>query len=134
MINIIVITHGEFGAYLIEAAENIVGEQKEGIKSVSVSPRMSLPMIHEKVQEAVEEMRGPEGLICFIDMPGGTPMNVAVPILQNLDKTAAVCGVNLNMVISAFFNRSKYGFEDLIEKVISDGKKAICEVKSLLED
>ena len=27
MINIIVITHGEFGAYLIEAAEGIVGVQ-----------------------------------------------------------------------------------------------------------
>ena len=69
MINIIVITHGEFGAYLIEAAEGIVGAQPGGLKNVSISPRMTLDRVKETVACAIREMSSGDGLIFLIDMP-----------------------------------------------------------------
>jgi mannose/fructose-specific phosphotransferase system component IIA len=132
MINIIVITHGEFGAYLIEAAEGIVGVQNEGLKNVSISPRMTLEMVTETVAAAIEEMRSDDGLIFLIDMPGGTPMNVVLPIAKDMPKSAVICGVNINMMTSAFAYRQSLDFERLSVKIMEDGRKAICEVKSLL--
>ena len=132
MINIIVITHGEFGAYLIEAAEGIVGTQSEGLKNVSISARMTLERVKEAVAQAVEEMRSEDGVIFLIDMPGGTPMNVVLPMAKDIQKSAVICGVNINMVTSAFSYRGSLDFERLSAKIIEDGRKAICEVKSLL--
>lgn len=132
MINIIVITHGEFGAYLIEAAEGIVGVQNEGVKNVSISPRMTLEMVKEAVAAAIEEMRSEDGMIFMIDMPGGTPMNVVLPMAKDIAKSAVICGVNINMMTSAFAYRGALDFEALMQKVLDDGRKAICEVKSLL--
>jgi len=132
MINIIVITHGEFGAYLIEASENIVGAQNSGLKNVSISPRLSLEKINSLIAAAAAEMASEDGVIFLIDMPGGTPMNVALPIARDIPKSAVICGININMVTSAFAYRKTLDFDALVGKIMADGKKAICEVKSLL--
>ena len=132
MINIIVITHGEFGAYLIEAAEGIVGAQREGLKNVSISARMTLDRVKAAAAAALQEMRSDDGVLMLIDMPGGTPMNVALPLARDVEKCAVVCGVNINMVTTAFAYRQSLDFDRLVAKVLEDGRKAICEVKSLL--
>ncbi|HNW43942.1 MAG TPA: hypothetical protein PKI19_05505 [Elusimicrobiales bacterium] len=132
MINIIVITHGEFGAYLIEAAEGIVGAQREGLRNISISPRMTLEKVKEVISAAMADMHGADGLVLLIDMPGGTPMNVALPLARDIEKCAVICGVNINMVTSAFAYRQALDFDRLVVKIMDDGRKAICEVKSLL--
>ncbi len=132
MINIIVITHGEFGAYLIEAAEGIVGAQNAGLKNVSISPRMTLERVKECVGGAIEEMRSEDGLVFLLDMPGGTPMNVVLPLAKDIAKSAVICGVNINMMTSAFAYRGSLDLDRLTAKIIDDGRKAVCEVKSLL--
>ena len=132
MINIIVITHGEFGAYLIEAAEGIVGVQHEGLKNISIAPRMSLDKVTSVTEAAIAEMRSEDGLLFLIDMPGGTPMNVALPLAKDIAKSAVICGVNINMLTSAFAYRKDLSFDGLVKKILEDGRKAVCEVKSLL--
>ncbi|HBA60967.1 MAG TPA: hypothetical protein DCZ92_09140 [Elusimicrobia bacterium] len=132
MINIIVITHGEFGAYLIEAAEGIVGVQREGLKNVSISTRMTLELIKEAVASAINGMDSADGLVFLIDMPGGTPMNVVLPLARDIEKCAVICGVNINMMTSAFAYRQSLDFDRLTAKIMEDGRKAICEVRSLL--
>ena len=132
MINLIVITHGEFGAYLIEAAEGIVGVQAAGLKNVSISPRMTLERVREAAYRAIEEMRSEDGMIFLLDMPGGTPMNVVLPLAKDIRKCAVICGVNINMMTSAFAYRESLDFDRLTVKILEDGRKAICEVKSLL--
>ena len=132
MINLVVITHGEFGAYLVEAAEGIVGVQREGVKNISVSQRMSLEKVKSLIESGVAEMKSPDGIVFMIDMPGGTPMNVVLPLVKDLPNTAVICGVNINMLTSAFSYRQELDFDGLVKKTLEDGKKAICEVKSLL--
>lgn len=132
MINIIVMTHGEFGAYLIEAAEHIVGEQAKGVKNISISSRLSLEEMCLTVNSSIEEMKSGDGFVFLIDMPGGTPMNIVLPIVKDMPKTAVICGLNINMLTSAFSYRKTLDFDNLVEKIMDDGKKSICEVKNLL--
>lgn len=132
MINVVVITHGDFGAYLIEAAETIIGAQTEGIKNIAVSPKLPLEKIKSRIEDVIKEMQSKDGIVFLIDMPGGTPMNVVLPLVKDLPKSAVICGININMLLSAFNHRKNMDFESLIRKIIEDGKKAIVEVKSLL--
>ncbi|MCX5796882.1 MAG: PTS sugar transporter subunit IIA [Elusimicrobia bacterium] len=129
MINFLIVTHGEFGAYLAEAAESIVGRQEEGVKVLSISPRVSVAELRERIRRAVAELGGADGLILFTDMPGGTPSNLAFPLVRSLPGVEMVTGVNLYMLVSAFSHRADTALPALVEKVLSDGQKSVCDVR-----
>ena len=132
MINFIIITHGEFGAYLVEAAEGIVGAQAEGVGAVPVRSRQSLQEIRGQLESHIHELQSPQGLIIFTDIVGGTANNIALPLVVNLSKTTVISGVNLYMLISAFSHRQSFSFDDLTQKVLEDSKKSIQDTKKLL--
>lgn len=131
MINFIIVTHGEFGAYLVEAAESIVGRQAKGVRVVAISSRLSVPEIRERLQKSLEELACPDGLVVFSDMPGGTPGNMAFPLLKDLPRVEMVSGINLYMLVSAFSHRGDLPLDKLVEKVIADGQKSIRDVRQM---
>ncbi|NNN04511.1 MAG: hypothetical protein HKL90_01285 [Elusimicrobia bacterium] len=131
MINFIVVTHGEFGAYLIEAAEGIVGRQPQGVRAIATSSRQSVPEIRAKIARALRDLEGPDGIVIFTDIPGGTPNNLAFPFVKDSPKVEMISGVNLYMLVSAFGNRDRLTLERLVEKVVSDGQKSIRDVRRM---
>lgn len=130
MINLIVVTHGEFGAYLVEAAESIVGRQA-GVKVVPISPRVSVPEIRGRVRRALSQLGGEDGVILFTDIPGGTPSNISFPLVKDLSKAEMITGVNLYMLVTAFSHRGDMTLDALVEKVISDGQKSIRDIRRM---
>lgn len=131
MVNFVVVTHGEFGAYLLEAAESIVGRQEKGVRALSISPRWSVAEIRERLKRAVRELSGPDGLVVFVDMPGGTPANLAFPVVKDSPGVELVSGVNLYMLVSAFSHRGGLPLPKLVDKIISDGQKSILDIRQL---
>ncbi|HAH06026.1 MAG TPA: hypothetical protein DCM05_05765 [Elusimicrobia bacterium] len=131
MVNVIVVTHGEFGAYLIEAAEEIVGAQDAGVRCVSISSRVSVPEVQEKFRAAVEALRCEDGLLVLVDIPGGTPCNVAMRVIKDEPKVRVLCGVNLYMLVTAFSHRGQADLDALAQKVLSAGQRAIVDMKTV---
>lgn len=131
MVNIIVITHGEFGAYLVEAAESIVGRQAEGVRVVSISPRLSVADLRRRIEGAMEQVIGEGGVLALIDMPGGTPGNLSFPVIKDRTDVEMLSGVNLYMLISAFSHRASLSLRALADKVMADGRKSILDVRKL---
>ncbi|MBI5241376.1 MAG: PTS fructose transporter subunit IIA [Elusimicrobia bacterium] len=129
MINFLIVTHGEFGAYLTEAAESIVGGQEQGVKVLSISPRVGVAEIRERIRRAIRELSGPDGLILFTDMPGGTPSNLAFPLVKDAARVEMITGVNLYMLVSAFGHRTDYKLPALVQKVLTDGQRSVCDVR-----
>jgi len=129
VINFLIVTHGEFGAYLTEAAESIVGPQEEGVRVISISPRVAVGELRERIRRAIAELSGADGLILFTDMPGGTPSNLAFPLVQHAPRVEMVTGVNLYMLVSAFGHREDTALPDLVEKILADGQKSVCDVR-----
>ncbi|GAG28093.1 unnamed protein product, partial [marine sediment metagenome] len=101
MVNLIVITHGEFGAYLVEAAEWIVGQQTQGVEVISISPKTALDKVKETLNDAVARNSSPDGLVFMTDMLGGTPTNMVLPLAKDIPNSAVICGININMLVSA---------------------------------
>ena len=134
MINFLIVTHGEFGAYLIEAAESIVGRQDDGIRAVSISPRLSLSEMRAHLKKDVEELRKSGGLIVLIDMPGGTPGNLSIPLVDAMPDVSIVSGVNLYMLISAFRYRAHSSVAELTERLVKDGQKSIQDIRLLFKN
>jgi PTS system mannose-specific IIA component len=132
MVSLLVITHGEFGAYLVEAAEAIVGPQREGVRSLAISPRHSIEEIRGRVRELVEELDGPDGLVVASDMPGGTPTNVALPLISGRPKVFMVSGVNLYMLVGAFGRRAALPPGELAARMVEDGRRSVNDMRKLL--
>ena len=132
MVNFIVVTHGEFGAYLIEAAESIVGEQPEGVRSIAISPRHTLEEVRERFRGTLEELKGEGGVIVVSDMPGGTPTNVALPLLKDLDWAEMVSGLNLYMLVVGFTRRREKGARELAREMADAGQRSVRDLKAFL--
>jgi len=132
VINFLVVTHGEFGAYLVEAAEGIVGAQPEGVRTVSISPRHPIEAIRAQVAGLLGELDGPEGLIVVADMPGGTPSNVTLPLLKDRPRVHLVAGANLYMLVGAFARRKEMEVGDLARRMVEDGRRSVADMKLLL--
>lgn len=131
MINFVIVTHGEFGAYLAEAAESIIGRQGQGVRVISVSSRLSVPEIHERIQKAVRDLASADGLILFTDMPGGTPSNLSFPVIKDVPRVEMISGVNLYMLVSAFSHRGDLPLGRLVDKVIADGQASIRDIRHM---
>ncbi len=131
MINLIVVTHGEFGAYLVEAAEGIVGRQTQGVRVVATSSRQSVAEIKRRIERALAELANPDGVILFTDMPGGTPNNLSFPLIRDEKHVEMISGVNLYMLVSAFSYRGQLPLNKLVEKVVADGQKSIRDIRSM---
>ncbi len=131
MINFIIVTHGEFGAYLVEAAEGIVGRQAQGVRVVATSSRQSVDDIRRRIKRALAELASPEGVLLFTDMPGGTPNNLSFPLIRDEKNVEMISGVNLYMLVSAFSNRSQLPLPRLVEKVVADGQKSIKDIRAM---
>lgn len=131
MINFIIVTHGEFGGYLVEAAEGIVGRQSQGVRVVATSSRLTTVEIQARIAKALKDLSSPGGVIVFTDMPGGTPNNLSFPLIKDAPRVELISGVNLYMLVCAFSHRANLPLEKLVEKVVADGQRSIRDVRQM---
>ena len=136
MTAILIITHGEFRAYLLEAAEEIVGHDPSNlVQALPISRRLALSDVRERILKAVKaqlESSNGDGVLVLADMLGGTPCNETLLASRGMDKVEIVTGVNLYMIVSAMMNARKMPLEKLTTKVAEDAKRAVVKAKELL--
>lgn len=129
MINVLIITHGEFGREMLKTAENIVGKQ-ENVHVLGVTQGDSLTTMRDQTEAVLKAIDGTAGTLVLTDMLGGTPCNACLPLCTGYH-VAIVSGLNLYMLLTAFIQRNNMELEDLCSKVISDGRKNIANAKEL---
>lgn len=128
MIGIVVVTHGNLAAELVNAARTIVGDIPR-IASVSIGWSDDMLSAREAIESALAEVGGEDALI-LTDMFGGTPTNISLPFLS--PRVEIVTGVNLPMLIKLSSLREG----DLLEvaRVVREqGKGAIYVASEVLE-
>lgn len=105
MNHVLVVTHGTFGAALLEAASQIVGRQ-EGVEALGLPLREGADDLTRWVGEALVRAQTASGLLILVDFPGGTPDNVSRRAAQGRN-VAVVAGLNLSMLIHAISRREE---------------------------
>jgi mannose/fructose-specific phosphotransferase system component IIA len=116
----VVVGHGNVGAALVAAAEEI-----SGIKGVLVPVSNSgadRAMLEERVVAAVGD--GPA--IVFVDMPSGSCLIAAMRKLASRTDVRVVTGVNLVMLLEFLFHRGE-PVADAARRAAETGAKSIAE-------
>lgn len=112
MIGVIVVTHGQFGKYLLEAAQTILGPQEQ-CAHVAVEGAVDVGDLLGQLKNAVKKMDAGSGVIILTDMFGGTPSNISLSLLQT-GKVDVLTGVNLPMLLRILAMRE----QDLSQMVL----------------
>ena len=130
MVKLILITHGGLGQALVETAANICCcAASNKITVFSVSGKVNL----EEIESELKAKFNPEGTLVLVDTFGGTACNLALKAAAENKDVQVICGVNLNMILTALNNQEKLNLKDLAAKVINDGKKAIFEATEFVK-
>lgn len=122
MINILLVTHGNFGKELLKSSELIIGPI-ENAESISFQQGDSFEELLGKVEKAVERL-SKNDLIVFTDMYGGSPFNAVSRTMKNRN-FYHITGINFPLFIDITVNRDSYSLEEIAEKIIKNGKKSI---------
>ncbi len=97
MVGVILVTHGQFGQHLLEAAQTILGPQEQ-CAHIAVEGAVDMATLLTDLKNAVKRMETGEGVIILTDMFGGTPSNISLSLLQP-GKVDVLTGVNLPMLL-----------------------------------
>jgi fructoselysine and glucoselysine-specific PTS system IIA component len=121
-----IITHEQMAICLQKAVEKILGKQNYLYPYTNLVD--SLPELSKKIIENIEEVN-PELIVFFIDLAGGSCWNLANMIKKQFKNATIIAGVNMPMLISYFTYLNEIPFNELLEKVVDDGRKGIIHVE-----
>lgn len=136
-IGVVVVTHGQLAAELVNSAEMIVGDLPQ-FTAVSIGWHEDVDQAREEIGRAIERVRAsaaateedPAGVLVLTDMFGGTPANLAVTYVSPF--VEVITGVNLPMLIKLARPPKEGDLLTLAREMREHGRHAIWVASDLL--
>jgi PTS system mannose-specific IIA component len=132
MTGIVLVTHSQLGAALIEATEFIIGEKPKNIVSVSIDLAESADKLREKIATGIKAVNRKKGILILTDMFGGTPSNLSYSFLEE-GRVEVISGVNLPILLRAVTTCKEMELEELATSLETYGKKSISLASGILK-
>jgi PTS system mannose-specific IIA component len=137
-VGVVVITHGQLAAELLNAAEMIVGDLPQ-FEAVSIGWHEGVDSAREEIGRAIDRVRekcgstadDPAGVLLLADMFGGTPANLAVTFLET-NRVEVITGVNLAMLIKLARPPQEVDLLTLARQMREHGRHAIWVASDLI--
>lgn len=131
MKKILILTHGEWGKYLIESAKMIVGDTSK-IDFLPLYPQETLEEFTEKVEKKVEELEN--DVIFLTDISGGTTSNVAMRIAYR-NGQKVISGLSAPLLFETINALDEIDNEGVIDEVLEEARDNCKDVlKELLNN
>ena len=130
IVGVILVTHADYGAALLRAAEFILGPIQD-CSSIQVDVSLDVEGTVARLKEAASLLDRGKGVIILTDMFGGTPTNLSLSLMSSPDTIEVVTGVNLPMLLKVFDNREK-SLHELAELALDAGRKGIVSAGGIL--
>jgi PTS system mannose-specific IIA component len=126
---VILVTHVDYGAGLLRAAETILGPLAD-CSSIQVDAGLDVGETVSRLKEAVSLLDKGNGVIILTDMFGGTPTNLSLSLLGT-GAIEVVTGVNLPMLLKVFEAR-RAELPELADIAVEAGRKGMDSASRIL--
>jgi PTS system mannose-specific IIA component len=130
VIGVVVVTHGQLATELVNAAEMIVGDLPQ-FTAVSIGWHDDVNDAREDIAQAIERVRGEEGVLLLTDMFGGTPSNLAISVMAETG-AEVLAGINLPMLIKLASVRGEAKLAAAVNAAKEAGRKYISVASQVL--
>lgn len=131
-IGVVIVTHVDYGASLLRAAEHILGPVQDCV-SIQVDINNDVGETVQRLTDAVARLDTGLGVLVLTDMFGGTPTNLSLSLLGKGGEIEVLTGVNLPMLLKVFGNRSK-PLHELAEIACEAGREGIAVAGDILRN
>lgn len=125
---LILVSHGTFAPGLHNALGMMAGSDREDIRSTSLLDGMDVDTFRANFAELVGDITAEDEIILTADIIGGSPLTTALDVLTEkglLDKTLAIGGMNLPLVLTAAFADAETPLEELEQELTGEAKDQI---------
>jgi len=136
-VGVVVVTHGQLAAELLNAAEMIVGDLPH-FTAVSIGWHDDVDLAREEIGRAIARVRAKvetpdsqSGVLVLADMFGGTPANLGVTFLET-DKVEVITGLNLAMLMKLARPLKDTDLLTLAREIRDQGRNAIWVASDLI--
>ena len=133
MVNIIVMTHGEFCDGICKSVEMLVGAQ-ENIRSLALCPGESLDNLVEHLKVTIDSFKNDFPCVVLVDLFGGSPSNAVAMLLGEGYKIYSLAGVNIPMILEVINSREECTLDDLLSQAESAGVEGITNVVTMFNE
>ena len=130
MVKLVLVTHGNLAAEMLQTASQILGKTSEDVQTLSVTTSTSIEQGTQALKKLMMDI--PEGAVILTDIFGGSATNIALTTAKDYAKCHVITGLNLSMLLTALNSRKKLNDKELAEKIESDGKRAVINATELL--
>jgi PTS system ascorbate-specific IIA component len=122
-VGIVIVTHGETGAALLEVAEFILGEPMAEIGFVPFRQSGDQSTTMAEVHAALARADSGDGVLVLTDLIGASPSNRVADLLAGRSGVM-VTGLNLAMLMSVWnYRREPLGL--LARKAVESGRRGV---------
>jgi mannose PTS system EIIA component len=136
-LGVVVVTHGQLAAELVNSAEMIVGDLPH-FAAVSIGWHDDVEHAKEEIGRAIARVQSstgttdddPADVLVLTDLFGGTPANLAVTFVD--PHVEVITGVNLPMLIKLARTPKESDLLTLAREMREDGRNAIWVASDLL--
>ncbi len=136
-VGVVVVTHGQLAAELLNAAEMIVGDLPH-FTAVSIGWHDDVDLAREEIGRAIKRVQDkvgtpetPGGVLVLTDMFGGTPANLGVTFLET-NKVEVITGLNLAMLMKLARPLKDTDLLTLAREIRDQGRNAIWVASDLI--
>ncbi len=123
MIGLLLLTQGDIGAALIQAAVHTLGDKPPLLAALGVNHAESPEQLADRIKEKLDELDQGHGVLVLADIYGATHTNTTRQFLRK-NSIEMITGVNLPMLIRAL-NYRKLPLAELIDKALAGGAGGI---------
>ncbi|MCK4743041.1 MAG: PTS fructose transporter subunit IIA [Sulfuriflexus sp.] len=123
-VSLLIITHDNIGASLVDTATSMLGVTPLQIDTISVEKNANPDDILENARSLIKKNTS---TLVLTDMYGSTPSNIACH-LHEQGITQIISGINLPMLVRVL-NYPRLELDGLINKALSGGKDGVLTCK-----
>jgi PTS system ascorbate-specific IIA component len=122
-VGIVIVTHGDTGATLLEVAEFILGESLAEIGFVPFRQSGDQLTTIAEVRAALARADSGDGVLVLSDLSGASPSNSVADVLEE-HSGVLITGLNLAMLMSVW-NYRREPLDLLARKAVESGRRGV---------
>ena len=126
MVGIIITGHANFALGMMSAIKLVFGSP-ENLKIVNFGEEDSTDILENNIKIAIHELKECDGLLCFTDIAGGTPFQVASRLSIEEAEMRVISGTNLPMLLGVLSERDGMNLHELAEYALEVGREEVKE-------
>ena len=131
MIGLLLVTHGNLCVEFKSALEHVVGPQNQ-LLTIAIGPDDDMEQRRADIIAAARQVDVGDGVIVLTDMFGGTPSNLAISIMDDV-QVEVLAGVNLPMLVKLASIRGDMPLARAVTHASEAGRKYISVASQILD-